>query len=106
MNTSEIKEYISQNLSLIETAEDVAEALAIRYETLRKTFRNTEGLTLWQYVTIQRVQRAKELLQETDLLCYQVSFTAGFPNEVTGARSFKKTTGMTMVEYRNMVLED
>ena len=106
MNTSEITDYIKHNLSQIETAEDVAEALDIRYETLRKTFRNTEGLTLWQYVTTQRVQRAKELLQETDLLCYQVCFTVGFPNDITGARVFKNITGMTMVEYRNMVLED
>ena len=102
MNTSEIKDYIKHNLSQIETAEDIAEALDIHYETLRKTFRNSQGMTLWQYVTIQRVQRAKELLNETDLLCYQVCFT----NEITGARVFKNMTGVTMVEYRNMSQED
>ena len=46
MNTSEIKDDIKHNLSRIETAEDVAEALDIRYDTLRKTFRNSEGITI------------------------------------------------------------
>lgn len=43
---------------------------------------------------------AKELLRETDLRHYKICYLVGFPSEVTGARTFKRITGQTMMDYR------
>lgn len=99
-NIPVVKKYIQQNIAAIESWLEVAESLNCCYETLRKNFRNAEGITIGQFIKIQKIKLAKELLETTDLLCYQVAYQVGFRNPVTCFRLFKEYTGFTMKEYR------
>lgn len=80
--------------------EEIAIELDYNYETLRKEFRKRMGVPLGRYLSMRRVACSKNLLIKTDLYNYQICEAVGFSSEVTGARTFKRLTGMTMQEYR------
>ena len=79
---------------------DIAHAIGFSYETLRKKFREKEGITLGRYLNLRCVETAKILLQTTELRCNEICHRVGFSNQVTGCRIFKKYTGWSMAEYR------
>lgn len=100
MYTDQVTNYVDANLEKIRGPEDVAIALQVPYETLRKQFRRRERRTLGAYVTECRVAHAQVLLKTTDLTCYQICDEVGFPRDDTGAKIFKRVTGVTMMQYR------
>lgn len=69
-------------------------------ETLRKAFVRAEGVSLSDYLRKKRVDVMKHLLVTTDLKCYAVCRQVGIKRADTGVKLFKRTTGMTMDEYR------
>ena len=95
--------YIEKHLPDISDAEMVAEELGYSYHTLRQSFRNQKQKTLGQYISIRRVERAKMLLYQTQMTCYQICDAVGWSGENSGARVFKRFTGMTMGEYRHQM---
>ena len=98
----QVKIYIQNNMAYIRYSTDIAHAIGFSYETLRKKFRKEEGISLGRYLTLQRVETAKLLLQTTELKCYEICHRVGFPCQVTGCRIFKKYTGWSMAEYRQI----
>ena len=53
-----------------------------------------------EYLTTLRVQRAKELLQETKLRLYEVASRVGYESDLAFAKTFKTHTGITPTRYR------
>lgn len=72
----------------------------ISAETLRKEFLRSERKNLGRFIKETRVYKAKQLLQSTSLRCFEICFETGFKREDTGARVFKRVTGITMEEFR------
>ncbi len=99
-DTHVVKRLIRENLKAIHTVEDVARRINISPETLRKEFWRLERITLGDFITNSKVEEAKRLLIETDLLCKEICYEVGFRREDSGETSFKKRTGMSMQEFR------
>ncbi len=99
INTCEIKQFIDQNLKEVDSIYSISSRLQVSYHTLRKSFLREEQVSLADYINQQKVQAMKELLVMENLPCFSVCLEFGF-REDTGAKVFKKVTGMTMREYR------
>ena len=99
-DTEKIKRYTRNHVGHIRTIQDVADHFDISGETLRRRFRRAEGVSLSRFITQVRVEKAKALLRETDLLCFEVCFEVGFKREDTGAKVFKRVAGCTMEAWR------
>ncbi|WP_289285980.1 response regulator transcription factor [Parablautia intestinalis] len=70
-------------------------------------FRQETGQRFWDYVTGLRMERAKQLLRETDKTVYEVSIMVGYESEYHFSRKFKKIIGIKASEYRrNTVTSD
>ena len=95
-----IKRYIRNRISHIGTNQEVADHFDVSSETLRRRFRRAEGMSLSRFITQVRVEKAKALLRETDLLCFEICFVVGFTREDTGAKVFKRVAGCTMQAWR------
>ncbi len=80
--------------------QDVARALSIPTETLRKVFRREAGVPIGSYITGRRMARMKKLLRRTRLTHQQISHRAGYRRADTAAKAFKRETGQTMTAYR------
>ena len=55
---------------------------------------------MFEYLTVLRIQRARELLQETDLRLYEVASQVGYESDLAFAKTVKKDTGTTPTRYR------
>lgn len=95
-----VKRFIQEHIAEIQGPRDVAEGMRYAYDTLRKDFKRQEGITLGVYLTQVRVERAKQLLIETEMRSSEIAYAVGFSREEVAAKAFKKETGLSMQAYR------
>ena len=59
-------------------------------------------MSIGAYLTKVRIRNAQTLLRENNLKIYEVAQMVGYTNSYYFNRIFKKTTGQTPLEYRNL----
>ncbi|WP_278234442.1 helix-turn-helix domain-containing protein [Isoptericola sp. AK164] len=87
---------LDQDLSLASWA--AAQALSVR--TLTRRLAQETGLSPWQWLTAQRVARARELLESTDLSVDRVAAQVGFGTAVSLRTHLHERLGVTPSAYR------
>ncbi len=68
-------------------------------------FKEGTGQTFLEYLTHCRMKEAKKLLKSTDLKSYEVAEKTGYKDPGYFSIIFKKTTGLTPMEYRRSLEE-
>jgi AraC family transcriptional regulator len=86
--------------STLPSVEELASHCGIGARTLPLLVKQTTGTTLRNYIARERLIRAKALLDDHRLMVKQVAFSCGFGSPAAFTAAFRKTTGMTPVEYR------
>lgn len=94
------KEFINEHLEEDLTLQQVAEAVGFSQFHFNRAFRRSTGLTPQQYLTQQRINRAKELLSNGDLPLVEVGIQAGFKNQSHFTTLFRKFTALTPKAFR------
>ncbi len=79
---------------------DVARAAKVSYRTLERRFSETMDQTVINYINQQRVDRAKRLLSESDLLIKQIAKECGFADYRRMAYAFTNLIGVTPIVFR------
>lgn len=74
--------------------------LPMGYSKFRKLFKQVTGHSPGQYHLILRMNRAKALLQTTELNINEIAWQTGFESEFYFSRLFKKKTGLSPSNYR------
>jgi AraC-like DNA-binding protein len=93
-----LTEHLEKNIRM----EDVAADLHISYAKFRRAFKAHTGLTPGQYHLQLRIGRAKDLLTGTSLPVKQIALQLGFDSPFYFSRIFKKKTGHSPQEWRNI----
>lgn len=88
--------YWDENLSISQAAQ----AVALNKDYLSNLFKKETGISFSDYVNLQRIKKAQELLTGTHLRTYQIAQQVGFQDESYFSRVFKKIVGMRPGEYR------
>lgn len=91
-----IKQNIARNIPLCE----LAQYLFINSSYLSYLFKNKTGQTFSEYVNYVRIERAKEILQNSRIRVKEIAAMIGYDNYTYFCQVFRKTTGMTPLEYR------
>jgi AraC family transcriptional regulator len=86
-----VNEYLSQDLKLIELS---AIAQLSPYHFLR-LFKQHMGITPHQYILQQRIERAKHLLQHSELSIAEIAVRTGFSDQSHLTKCFKRRFGVT-----------
>lgn len=94
-----VQENYESDLSLAELAQ-VAGMSTFHFA---REFKRTTGTTPHQYLLKFRVDRAKELLSDSQLPLVEVGFRSGFSHQSHFSRLFRKLTGTTPQSYRLML---
>ena len=69
---------------------------------LSRLFRQTTGQTLSEYIANARLAKARELLQDPGIRILDVSAAVGLESARYFARFFRKMTGLSPMEYREL----
>lgn len=91
-----IKLHYAEDLALT----DIAEYANVNPNYLSGTFQKEMGLTVREFITTERVEAAKKLLEEGALRVSDVAEAVGVHDVKYFSRLFKKAAGMTPGEYR------
>jgi AraC-like DNA-binding protein len=82
------------------TLENLAEEVGMSRAAFAKRFKQLVGQTMFEYLTRLRIQRAKELLQETKLPMYEIASRVGYESDLAFTKTFKKYVKTTPTRYR------
>ena len=77
------------------TLDAAATASGMSRRTFTNQFKARTGRTWLEYVNALRIERAQELLRETDRKVTSIAFQCGFEDLSTFYRAFKRITGNT-----------
>ncbi|WP_419954573.1 response regulator transcription factor [Neobacillus niacini] len=99
---TEAIEIIRKNYNRNITLEEICNQIAVSKNYFSYLFKREVGITLWNYLTELRLEKAKQLLIETDMKSYEISFQVGYENPSYFSMLFKKSESMTPNEYRRV----
>ncbi len=80
----------------------IQQKLSNEYNYISSLFSNTEGITIEQYIILQRIERAKELLVYNELSLSEISYKLGYKSVQHLSAQFKKVTGLTPSHFKNI----
>ncbi|GAB2960431.1 hypothetical protein GCM10027048_30190 [Hymenobacter coalescens] len=83
----------------------VSDALHQNYHSLSTLFSDTQGLTLERYLISRRIELAREHLAATQDTLAAIADRLGYSSSQHFSNQFKRETGMTPSEYRQLVRE-
>ena len=95
-----MEEHFAEKISLPQ----LAGAAQCNPQYLCHFFKDVAGVSPIQYLITYRIERAKEMLMDTTKTVLEVGLDCGFENVSYFIRQFKRGTGQTPREYRNVRL--
>ncbi len=102
---SAVKIYIQENLSGDLTLDHVSEQVFISPKYLSKLFKEETGIVYSEYVTNQRMERARELMTQREITVEQVANTVGYRTPAYFIKKFKEIHGCTPKNFMRSLME-
>lgn len=93
---------IREKLNSPVSPEELAAELNMSYTWFRRMFRQYTGLAPAQYITQLKIQKARELLSVTSMPIKEIALELGYESIDYFSTLFKKQTGATPGQFRNM----
>ena len=93
-------QHLHNGLHIGWTLENMGAEIGMSRAAFAKRFKELVGHPMFEYLTLLRMQRARELLHETALPLYEVASRVGYESDLAFAKTFKKHTGTTPTRYR------
>lgn len=97
---SAAKAYIEENYVKNITLEDVSQAVNISSYYLSRVFKEGTGSNFIDYLTMLRIEKAKDLLSKTQYSMKEICVMSGYSDPNYFSKTFKKNVGVTPTEYR------
>jgi AraC family transcriptional regulator len=95
-----VLDYINDHLHQDIKLADLAALLGMSQFHFSHLFKQSIGIAPYQYLLQQRIERAKQLLQQSDRSIMDIAFLCGFNSHSHLSKQFRQLTGMTPTAYR------
>src|ERR1041385_4055837 len=92
--------YLADNLHRDLNSESLAPLVNLSSSRLRHLFKAQTGLSFNSYIRSLRMQKAKEMLENSFLNVKEIMFTVGVKDESHFVRDFKQAYGLSPAKYR------
>ncbi len=94
-----INQYYFESINL----SSISECIGVHKVYLCRLFKEETGYNLTDYVTKTRIEKAIEMMQQTQLKLYEIGEKVGFTDARQFSTSFKKVVGISPTEYRDQI---
>ena len=78
----------------------LSERIGKEYSYLSPLFSKTEGITIEQFIILQKIEKTKELIKYNELTLSEISYKLGYSSVQHLSRQFKNTTGLTASQFK------
>ncbi|MCB0430798.1 MAG: helix-turn-helix transcriptional regulator [Flavobacteriales bacterium] len=99
----ELIHYANNTNGLIRNSDYISERVQLPYERISKAFSSNTGLTLEKYIILLKIEKAKQMLIHSDYTLSEISYVLGYSSVQYLSNQFKKTTGYTVSQFRELV---
>lgn len=97
-----VKEYIAENLNENLTVSRLAEIVNMSSSHFSRIFKRQTGFSPYDYILISRLNRAKYLLQVTDMTVASIAYETGFNSESNFIYFFTENEGISPGKFRKL----
>lgn len=94
-----VKNYIRDRLSENISLQDVCREVGLSKCYFAQLFKQSTGISPYQYIIEQRVRKARHLLKQ-DIPLVEIALSCGFANQSAFNKTFYKCMGITPRQYR------
>lgn len=101
-----IKTYIKNNLAKKITLSDLSWQLHCSTVTLTEHFKKEYGITIMEYIMKKRMEKARRLLENSELSIREVAEECGFSDNEYFSRCFKESHGVSPTSWKKSQKED
>lgn len=95
-------QFIQDHLTTSVSIDEIAEECALSPSRFKAKFKEQMGVTPLYYMNSLKIDKAKEMLKNSDQSVIQIAFALDFASSNYFSAVFKKFTGYTPVEYRRL----
>jgi AraC-like DNA-binding protein len=95
-----IREYVEVHLSENINLTMLSAVAGVSMHHFAREFKQSAGVTPHRYLTQKRVERAQEMLAQTNLSLSEIAYSTGFADQSHLARHFRHMVGTTPREFR------
>lgn len=96
----QVLDYINDHLDQEIKLADLAALIGMSQFHFSHLFKQSIAITPYQYLLQQRIERAKQLLKQTDQPILEIALQCGFNSHSHLSKQFRQLTGMTPTSYR------
>ncbi|MEF9879501.1 MAG: AraC family transcriptional regulator [Clostridia bacterium] len=100
----ELLSYISEHIDAPLSLECLAQRVSLSPFYFSRIFKKETGHTVRDYLILTRVNAAKFYLKTSTLSLKEIAYRCGYGSDSTFCTTFKRTTGITPLGYRNQKL--
>ncbi|MGN1420688.1 MAG: AraC family transcriptional regulator [Eubacterium sp.] len=97
-----VKEYIAENLNESLTVGRLADIVNMSSSHFSRVFKQQTGFSPYDYILISRLNRAKYLLQVTDMTVASIAYETGFNSESNFIYFFTENEGISPGKFRKL----
>ncbi|SET22334.1 AraC family transcriptional regulator [[Clostridium] polysaccharolyticum] len=94
--------YITKNCTNALTLDSVSNFAGFSPYYFSRTFKQVTGFAFTEYLSIQRIRHAQQLLSDTALSITEIAFQSGFKSIPTFNRAFKQFEGYSPSEFKEL----
>ncbi|MFC5404271.1 response regulator [Cohnella soli] len=97
---AKVKQYCLDHIGEDITLQQIAEFAGYNKAYFSSYFKKKAGVSFWDYLTGVRIDKAKELLETSQLNVYEIGQAVGYHNPSHFGKMFKQAVGCTPAEYK------
>ncbi len=94
--------HYSEELPKVNYSDYISEKLGYDYTYLANTFSEVKGITIQQFIIINKIERVKELLLYDELNLTEISYRLHYSSVSHLSNQFKKVTGLTPSYFKSL----